>query len=1016
MDDFLPNPDKARDEVSTIASYDACPEVSTMMNGLIRKAAIAILVTAISAAAQKPELPETLLQTAIKKETVDGDLTAAIGGYKKAIEAAEGNRSIAAMALLHMADCYQKLGNAVEAQKVYARIVSEFKDQKAAALEATKKLASERRAPVNIASSRLIWTATSGASFGKVSRDGRYIPYTDWNEKGDLFVHDVMTGANRRLTHSGGDFNGGSQEFGDAAVFSRDRKQMAYTWDLGNKGMAELRLISMQDSVVAQPRTLVAGDDLDWIAGYDWSPDNRFIAAVVRRTDHTVQIGLVSVKAGSFTPLRTFEARLPTGIFFSPDAQYLAYDLPADDATGNRDVFVISSDGSREAIAAASPSQDAIVGWSPDGKHLVFASDRSGSMDLWTIAFENGKAQGTPQRLRRGVGNPEHFENLGMTSSGAQYSEIFDRRSVGPDIQIAEVDLPNGKLLSQPVTAAKTFLGTNAYPAWSRDGEYLAFASFRDSYVAIGIRSIKTGQVREIVPSPNFKAAFGNFWSLTWASDGKSFFVAATNKRDGDGIFKIDGQTGETSVIALAQRPRIAGLSPDGGTLYYSRQPGDEDATILKRHIVSGQESVVLRTKAMAQLISTLSPDGRYIKVWVGSGSSSFGSLMLMPADAGEPRQLARDVGPGQFSPDGRYIAAVQASPKAGSMVALLIAIDGGEPRELMRFPGGAVAMWSADSNSVVLRTGAAEPGEMWRAPINGTQPQKLDFAAGLESFLVSPDRRHLALASPPLSRRKNSEIWAFENLFAATKKAATPILSSGLVEAQTSVPDAVTIKPADPTSLGGRIQMSSGSLSIQGFTLKALIGIAYDTDSRQVLRVPEVLESQKYDITAQMDRPLTRDTAGTDPIKIRLQTILVDRFRLKFHRESREIPVYVLSVANGGHKMAPPAGITSLSVQGANIVGRSATVQSFAQALQGVIDRPIIDKTNLTGTYDFELHWRPDGTQFGGRGGAFPAASDANLAYLFTAMQEQLGLKLDPQNSATEVIVVDQAEKPASN
>src|SRR5262249_52916750 len=150
--------------------------------------------------------------------------------------------------------------------------------------------------------------------------------------------------------------------------------------------------------------------------------------------------------------------------------------------------------------------------------------------------FADGKVDGLPQLLGRRVGNPARLGNLGVSLSGDQYSMIYDRRSAGPDIQVAEIDSA-GKPLSPPVPAAKTFFGTNMYPAWSSDGKYLAYASLRDSYVVIGVRSMETGQVRDVVPSPNFRASQGNFWSLTWGPGGTSFIVTAQNNKYGNGIF-----------------------------------------------------------------------------------------------------------------------------------------------------------------------------------------------------------------------------------------------------------------------------------------------------------------------------------------------------------------------------------------------------------------------------------------------------------------------------------------------
>jgi len=230
---------------------------------------------------------------------------------------------------------------------------------------------------------------------------------------------------------------------------------------------------------------------------------------------------------------------------------------------------------------------------------------------------------------------------------------------------------------------------------------------------------------------------------------------------------------------------------------------------------------------------------------------------------------------------------------------------------------------------------------------------------------------------------------------------------------------EVATVKLTDPNFGGILIQFPAGTLSLRGFTLKDLIGFAYDVDNRQVLNVPKALESERYDVVGKAERPLTPSSTET---KQMVQALLTERFQLKIHREMREIPIYVMTVAKGGHKMkvrtagddGPP---TSMLFRGANVPGRNTTMAMLAGGLQKlVLDRPVIDKTGLTGNYDFDLSWRPDGTQFGGRGGTLPAASDPDRPDIFTALQEQLGLKLEAQKGPGEVIVVDNADKPSDN
>src|SRR6185437_5386638 len=105
------------------------------------------------------------------------------------------------------------------------------------------------------------------------------------------------------------------------------------------------------------------------------------------RTDRTAQIGLISVRDGSLRVLKSVDWRGAKRLLFSPDGKYLGYDLPESDGSQQRDIFVMAIDGSREIPAVIHRGQDTMMGWSPDGKRLLFASDRTGSMDLWSLPF-----------------------------------------------------------------------------------------------------------------------------------------------------------------------------------------------------------------------------------------------------------------------------------------------------------------------------------------------------------------------------------------------------------------------------------------------------------------------------------------------------------------------------------------------------------------------------------------------------------------------------------------------------
>jgi uncharacterized protein (TIGR03435 family) len=154
------------------------------------------------------------------------------------------------------------------------------------------------------------------------------------------------------------------------------------------------------------------------------------------------------------------------------------------------------------------------------------------------------------------------------------------------------------------------------------------------------------------------------------------------------------------------------------------------------------------------------------------------------------------------------------------------------------------------------------------------------------------------------------------------------------------------------------------------------------------------------------------------------IQQLLEDRFKLAFHRDKRELPVYALVVGTGGPKLtrndANPDGLPSLLFRGLGVLPVvNARLADFANVMQtAVLDRPVVDRTGLQGRYDFTLTWTADETQFRGLGVRVPPPSgDPNAPPgLFTAVQEQLGLRFESTNAPVDVLVIDQAEKPSEN
>jgi uncharacterized protein (TIGR03435 family) len=222
---------------------------------------------------------------------------------------------------------------------------------------------------------------------------------------------------------------------------------------------------------------------------------------------------------------------------------------------------------------------------------------------------------------------------------------------------------------------------------------------------------------------------------------------------------------------------------------------------------------------------------------------------------------------------------------------------------------------------------------------------------------------------------------------------------------------EVASIKPSntDPTSSSG-ISTGHGRLEARNVTLKRCIMGAYGVGPHQVLGGPDWLESNRFQISAAAGQPIDDDAV----LMTMLQGLLAERFKLAVHREIKTIPAFVVEIAKNGPKLERgDAGEartnTSTNKSGVTIDAHHASMDSFAKILARRMELPVVNQTGLEGFFNLKLQWTPD-VPHASDGGATEAPS------IFTAIQEQLGLRLRAEKAPVEILVIDHVEKPSEN
>ena len=587
---------------------------------------------------------------------------------------------------------------------------------------ATKEMPVKNSGPKEM-TIRKVWDGSDVNSDGEPSPDGKYLSFTEYKTSGDLAIREIMTGTKRRLTREG---DWSNIEFAGSSIWSPDGKKLAYAWSIGNGN--ELRITGLDGS---EPRTLYKNKEVNCIPE-DWTPDGKNILATFVRNNKIYQIGLISVADGSVRILKILDRPHFPHASVSPGGHTIVYDLPPKEDSAKRDIFLISIDGKRENTLVDHSADDRLLDWTPDGKSILFVSDRTGTYDMWRIRVADGNPKGDPELIKKDIGQ---IRPMGFTQQGSFY---YSSETNMMDVFTAMLDLEKGAILSPPKEITQRFIGSNYTPDWSPDGEYLAYISMRKTEQSgpntcvLCIRSEQTGEVRELYPQ------IKGSWILRWSPDGRSIFIAAGPKKGRQGLYMIDLQHGDITPVAQSEPGSIIKdftFSLNGKSVFYVYyQWRKKIVSILRHDLETGQEKEVYRKDTPPDIGGVLvSPDGQYL---------SFGT----------------------FESENNHVINI-------------IPIAGGEPRDLLRmkskYPGqSAQYAWTPNGKEIFFVKQVSSMNkkawELWRIPVQGGESQKIGLSK--KRILLPrfhPDGKRITF----MTFKSISEIWVMENFLPEGKE-----------------------------------------------------------------------------------------------------------------------------------------------------------------------------------------------------------------------------------------------------
>jgi len=655
----------------------------------MKRAIIALALGTMLVAASKKKA-DVLLGAAIHQEEAEGDLEAAIATYKKILAQYASDRSVAGKAQLRLGACYERLG-ITEASKAYELVLRNYSDVPELATQARARLAILQKSRPSGISVRQVWADPHGDLMGAVAADGSFLTATD-PKTGDLALRDLATGEMRRVTTNK------SLADGDAeySVPSPDGKRIAYGWC--HKG-CDLRVINTDGTGM---KVLYSNPAVRYVELYDWSPDGNQVLTVLQKENHRKnEMALIAVADGSVRLLKTMGFPHFDHMRFSPDGKYIVYSTPQKDNSREMDVSVMSTDGAYDAPVVTHGADDRALGWSPDGRQVLYSSNRTGATSVWSIGVSNGRAQGDPKLIKKDIGG---ISSMGVTKQGALY---YSLRVESRDVYTAELSPETGKVLVPPSALAKRFAGGNSQPQWSPDGTSISYQAYRpgiDDHPSVAIHDMKNGHERVLVPE------LSNFGLSGWLPDGSGLVLRIDRGAKGVEFAKVDARTGE-----LMSGPIPLLVSPDGKWTF--RRQG---SSVFARKVETNDEKEVYTGGNDSWLYGMRpSPDSTRLAVAVDN------KLIVVPVSGDRPTEILTLSGVEKFA----------------------------------TVAGGSVE-WLGNSHLVYAKANDRRP-VYWRVSAAGGPTLKMDVGLpDVSELRVQPGGRQIAFTS---GARKN-EVWVIEN------------------------------------------------------------------------------------------------------------------------------------------------------------------------------------------------------------------------------------------------------------